>query len=310
MKDLILVVDGGRSYLRVFALDREGAEHGWERESGIPAVLADWGPTADRVVKACKKLFDKTGIKPSAFSVAVMGLAGLDRKEDQADFLQHFFEAGFPFKAIVESDARQALRAANPNDPVAIGLFGTGSAFFARGADREIYRTCGWGGLLGDVGSGFELAKEGFTAVFRSYDRVSPETSLTQKFCEMAGVTEVPEFLKFLYATTFDPAVWARYAPTVLREASKGDSVSLEIVDNQIDQVCKSLFGLTEKANMPPGTEIFLTGGLIEEGKFYFERLREKIEATVTTHPVRVLHRESYWGGWELGRQFLEGRVG
>ena len=63
------------------------------------------------------------------------------------------------------------------------------------------------------------------------------------------------------------------------------------------------------KADMPVGTEIFLTGGLIEEGKFYFERLRKRIEATLSSHPVRVLQREAYWGGWELGRQFLEGKI-
>lgn len=309
MSNLILAIDGGRSHLRAFALSPEGKETGWVRTSGIPAVLSDWRPTADRIAETIKDLCDKAGLRPESFAVCALGLAGLDREEDQSVFLEHLSTHRFPFRVFVESDARQTLRAANPEDPVVIGLLGTGSAFFARCADRSVHRTCGWGGLLGDVGSGFELAKQGFTAVFRAFDRVGPETSLTQKFCEMAGVTEVPEFLKFLYVSTFDPAVWARYAPTVLREASKGDPVSLEIVQHEIDQVCSSLFGLTAKAELPQGTEIFLTGGLIEEGKFYFEKLRESIEANLTAHPVRVLHRESYWGGWELGKQFLEGRV-
>ncbi len=310
MSNLILAVDGGRSHIRAFALDLNGEEHGWIRTSGLPAVLSDWKMTADRIAEVFESLFDKTEIGPEAFSVAALGLAGLDREEDQRVFLDHLSGHEYPFQILVESDARQTLRAADPEDPVAIGLLGTGSAYFARGGDKTIHRTGGWGGLLGDVGSGFELAKEGFTAVFQAHDRVGPETSLSRKFCEMAGVTEIPEFLKFLYATTFDPGVWARYAPTVLREASKGDPVSLEIVENQIDQVCKSLYGLTAKADMPPGTEIFLTGGLIEEGKFYFERLKGAIETNFSAHPVRTLHRESYWGGWELGKDFLEGRIG
>lgn len=308
MKDLILVVDGGRSSLRALAMDPEGSVLAWERSSGLPPVLSDWRPTADRVIEICRDLFKKSGCKPQDFSVAAMGLAGLDRESDQQAFLACFSEGGFPFRVFVESDARQTLRAADPEAPVAIGLFGTGSAFFARSPDRSIHRTGGWGGLLGDVGSGYELAKEGFAAVFRAYDGVGPDTSLTEKLCAMGGVESPPDLLKSLYALTFEPSVWARYAPTVLREASKGDPVASEIVENQVVLVARNLFGLMAKAGMPTATGIHLTGGLIEEGNHYFKSLKDRIEADLPDHPVQVLAREAYWGGWELGRRYLEGR--
>ena len=194
--DIILVIDGGRSHLRAHALTLDGEEIAAVRGSGISPVLADWPDISERLSEIPEKIEQSGSVVTSRIQIAVAGLAGLDREDDQREVKSLLDRMGFSFEWILESDARQTLRAADPDNPVAIGILGTGSAFFARGWDGKIWRSGGWGALLHDRGSGFELARQGFVAVFRAYDGTGPETTLTKRLMGMAGVDSPPGVLR------------------------------------------------------------------------------------------------------------------
>lgn len=305
MNKIVLAVDGGRSHLRAFAIDTEGNQLAEIRQAGIPAVFSDFNSLADRLGALPEKIAEETGIRVADIGVACCGLAGLDREEDQRELLNLIEKKrlGLPWR--IESDARMTLRAANPKDSVAVALLGTGSSFFARDAEGKVWRTGGWGPLLGDWGSGFEIARQAFVAVFEAWDGTGPQTALTQPLLNMAAVETPPDLLKMLYSETFQPSYWARFAPLVLREAEHGDPVSEGIVKTQIEGVVHYLVALVRAARSPDGTEIHFSGGMVERDNAYFARIREGLRERLPKFPSRLCARESYWGAWELGKEIL-----
>ena len=191
---------------------------------------------------------------------------------------------------------------------MAIGILGTGSAFFARDSGGKVWRTGGWGPLLEDFGSGFELARQGFIAVLRAWDGTGPSTGLTEPLLNMVGVETPPDFLKSLYTDAFQPAYWAQFAPLILRHARKGDLVARDIVDCQIAGMVDGFVALMSKAGLPHGTRIFLAGGIAKGEQESFDWFREALAAALPDHPCQVLEKEAYWGAFALGKKLLENR--
>jgi N-acetylglucosamine kinase-like BadF-type ATPase len=304
-ENLILVVDGGRTHLRAHALTPQGEDRAFLRESGISPVLAEWGSLAERLAGLPEKLAAKGSFHPKDFTIAVAGLAGLDRETDQEQVKQHLARGQKWLRWELESDARQTLRAAAPEGAVAIGILGTGSSFFARDAAGSVFRTGGWGPLLEDFGSGFEFARQAFIAVLRAYDGTGAETAMSEPLLMAVGAESPPDFLRSLYTDAFQPAFWAQFAPVVLREARKGDLVAKDIVDTQIGGVAHALTALMHKAALPPQTPIYLTGGIAKGEETTLEWLRESLSQALPHNPCLILQREAYWGGFELAKRLL-----
>jgi N-acetylglucosamine kinase-like BadF-type ATPase len=151
------------------------------------------------------------------------------------------------------------------------------------------------------------VARQAFIAVFQQWDGTGPQSALTQPLLEMAAVETPPELLKMLYSETLQPWYWARFAPLVVREAEQGDSVSLEILNEQFQGVVHSLVALIQNARLPDGTLICFSGGMVEGSPYYFSSIQEALRQRLPRFPAKISDREAYWGGWDLGKRILMG---
>jgi N-acetylglucosamine kinase-like BadF-type ATPase len=307
-EDLILVVDGGRSHLRAAAISTQGTRLGEVVEAGLSPGLNQQEVLAQRLLSLPSRLASQFGFPTTALRIAVAGLAGFGREADCRK-LESLLCGQGPLRWLVESDAAQTLRAAEPKGPVVVALLGTGSAFFARDAEGAIHRTGGWGQLLEDSGSGFELARQTLLAAFRAHDGMGGGTALMQAVCAHAECQHPPELLSLLYREPFDPSYWAGFAPLVLKAAEEGDAAALEIVRAQVGGIVRCLEALAKKARLPEKAAIHLTGGLVRGSAFYSDLIHSAIERQLPGLPCRLLEKEAYWGGWQLGVEALP-RIG
>ena len=122
------------------------------------------------------------------------------------------------------SDAVNALSAGIGRGDGVIAIAGTGSSVFAR-AKGEMRQVGGWGYLLGDEGSGFDLGRRALTAALRGLDGRGEATCLRAMCEEKAGCT-LRELIVRLY-TQDSKRVIASYAPLLLEAAERGDSAAL-----------------------------------------------------------------------------------
>lgn len=145
-------------------------------------------------------------------------------------------------------------------------MSGTGSFCRGRNAKGAERYTGGWGPLVGDEGSGYDLAKEALAAVVRAGEGRGDETMLTELILSHLKLGSVQELKKRLYAPPIKRHKFAELAKCVFAAAQAGDGVAAEILRTGGIRLARLaspvLLGLFDKSERFP---VALSGGILRE---------------------------------------------
>ena len=172
-----------------------------------------------------------------AFSVpdAVgLGLAGARTKGDRARVSKIAAKTWKNVPVRVTHDLDMALTAAcngrrRPR-PVAsiLVLSGTGSCCFGRASDGRAAKIGGWGHILGDKGSGFEIGLRGLKAVVFYLDRDGTWSYLGERLLAATGCNEPDELIE--WTAVADKNTVSALAVEVFAARRKRDSIARNII--------------------------------------------------------------------------------
>ena len=220
-----LGVDGGGTSTVVLLADADGKVAG--RGAAGPSNAKAVGP--DRAREALRSAIEEArreaGIGPGPVAAACLGLAGFDRPIDRAVLTDWSESEGWADRLVLVNDGDLVIAAGTP-EGWGIGLIaGTGSICVGLARDGRAARAGGWGPLIGDEGSAYQIALGGLRLVARRRDGRAPspvDDRLTASLCEAIGA-EVPEALvTALYGPDWDRAQVAGLARLVV-DAAEAD---------------------------------------------------------------------------------------
>ncbi len=175
-----------------------------------------------------------------------LGLAGVGRPEDVPvveDFLKEII-ASIPLKwvlwpesIVICSDSAIAL-VGGIGDAVGIAVMaGTGSQVFGQNRHGLTKRVGGWGYLLGDEGSGYNIAIQGLQAALKAYDGRESPTILTTDLQTSLGLTSIDGLIEVVYRRGWGATEIAALAPIVSAVADKGDQVAKKIINSAVEEL-------------------------------------------------------------------------
>ena len=121
------------------------------------------------------------------------------------------------------TDAINALRSAIPSGDALVAICGTGSSVFAQ-VGEELHQVGGWGHLVGDEGSGFDLGRRALNAALRELDGRGPHTALTVACRQVLG-QDVTMAIPDLYVG--GRALVASFGVVLLEQAEAGDAIAV-----------------------------------------------------------------------------------
>jgi N-acetylglucosamine kinase-like BadF-type ATPase len=129
----------------------------------------------------------------------------------------------------IDHDARSALAGAIPSMVGVIVIAGTGSIAFGMNENGQSARAGGWGFLLGDQGSAYEIGRQTLIAVGEAADGIGPKTVLTSLVLEALKIPGPAEMTQVIYR---DPAPKLRIAAlsaVAAQAAESGDEAARRI---------------------------------------------------------------------------------
>ena len=178
------------------------------------------------------------GIPKSRVSLFA-GLAG-GTTEGVKERLTAFFES-FGFLSVKNgSDAENAVAAAlGRRDGIAV-IMGTGSVTFAQSGGK-LYRTGGYGYLLGDAGSGFAFGREAILAALKAEDGSGRETLLLDAVRRKCGKETVLACLGDFYRG--GKRTVAGYASCLFEAYEQGDAAAKDILEKNLLAVAETVKG-------------------------------------------------------------------
>lgn len=183
--------------------------------------------------------------------------------------LRTLFHNLLPNAAKIEggSDSNNAINSVlTHHEDGVVAIAGTGSCAFAR-LDGVMHQVGGWGYLLGDEGSGYELGRMALTAALRDRDGRGQETVLTE-LCEAKLGNSIQTSINELYQGGRN--MIASFAPCLLQAAEQGDALAIQLREQAARGLLETILSAGRLVDRPVVSVVM--AGSIWQPEGYFEK--------------------------------------
>ena len=250
------------------------------------------------------ELCGKSGI-PSASAIHFcLGMAGLGRAEDRKVVGRICDELGISKnRRILTHDAHIALVGGTEKQQGVIVISGTGAIVYGVNTNGDEARASGWGYLLGDEGSGYDIAIKGLRAVARAADRRGNPTELTNRILHRLERNEPSELIRWTHAASRDEI--AQLAEVIFDTAQTTDAVATEIVDEAADELLCAAESVIKQLEFIEPFDIVLSGGNLIHQPMFSDKLRHRLARIQPKASVQLPKHEPAYGAVLLARTAL-----
>jgi N-acetylglucosamine kinase-like BadF-type ATPase len=254
---LFLAVDGGGSKTHAVVVDSYGAIRGRGnagssnlRAIGVEQTLAQ--------LRAAIAEALPTNARCNV-DAAWFGLSGIHGADGANLLAPHLLSVAR--EVSITNDAEFALAGLESGPGVAL-IAGTGSIALGRDASGQIIQVGGWGHLLGDEGSAYDIGRRAAQAAARAADGRGPSTALLQLVLERWDLATPRQMIEHVYLTQ-EKAPIASLAPDVLALARRGDQVARAIRRQACEELAQTVIAVIDALNIASPVPLILGGGLL-----------------------------------------------
>lgn len=308
--ELLLAVDGGGTKTQAVVADLEGKvlarglapsstvhNVGFEQscqalttaiEGALVNVLGPQARQEGRVWRSAR------------IAAACFGLAGIDSPEDEAEVSRWVREQAITPRFSVINDSELILAAGTPEGWGVALVGGTGSVCLGRTREGRTVRVGGWGPIIGDEGSGYQIAISALHRVTQTADGRADAKALLDAVLRHWSLREPGALIRYVHAEAMTPSDIAGLASVVLDLATRGDAHAKAIVDEAASDLARHVQSVVKRLGeaKPP---LALAGGLLRAS------LRHAVLARVGDEvgPVNYV-TDPPLGGLVLARRLLQ----
>ena len=278
--DYVAGIDGGATKTICIIANTEGKVLGRGVSGSSNYHNVGMSSAKKALLQSIKSASSNAKLGRLRFKVACFGMAGLDSPYDKkiiSKFIRE--EIKFCEKITVVHDSVIALYGATGGAPGLIVEAGTGS--FAAGLNKrgEIKRVGGWGNIIGDEGSAYEIGRQALKAFLRSYDGREVKTLLTEKIVKMLKLRVEEDLMQRVYAEKMSISEIAAVAPLVAEAADEGDSVAKRILTEAGRELASYAIAIAKALGMEnEDVEVYMTGGVFKAGSHVLKPFEEGIK--------------------------------
>jgi N-acetylmuramic acid 6-phosphate etherase len=207
--------------------------------------------------------------------------------------------------ALLAAEDRPAARLP-PTAAQVLVLSGTGSCCYGRTNDgRRTAKVGGWGQLLGDKGSGYEIGLRALKAVVYYFDRDGRWPVLGRRLLRALLLNEPDDLIG--WAKAADKSDIAALAVEVFAAWNQGDRIAADILEGAAHSLAKDGAACARRL-VKPGARVqfVLHGGVLQHQPRFTARVARELKRLWPYATITRLRRESAWGGVELARQLAD----
>lgn len=223
-----------------------------------------------------------------------LGLAGVTSSVDRHVIGRICDEIGMPGNRILTHDAQVALAGGAEELSGVIIISGTGSIVYGMDAAGREAQAGGWGHLLGDEGSGYDIARSAFQAVARAADGRGDPTLLSSLMLDALEFSQSRNLIPWIHSVGKDQV--AQFAGVVFNAANSNDSVAQRILDEAADELTLAARVVIDKLGFSQPFNLVLSGGIFSHQPTFVESMRSRLRDLSPHARVRLPKREPAYG--------------
>lgn len=179
---------------------------------------------------------------------------------------------------VISERAAGFAAAGLPDEAGVVVVAGTGSSIWGLSPSGEERNVGGWGSLLGDEGSGFDIAIRGIRRALKSVDRRCGPSALSGRLAQHFGLHGSEAFTMVINVAKLPREQLAGFAAEVSGAAKDGDQAALEIIQYAADSLAADALFLTRKLfSAGHAFPVVLSGGVFNAGDLIVNPIRDTI---------------------------------
>ncbi|MBO9127296.1 MULTISPECIES: N-acetylglucosamine kinase [unclassified Rhizobium] len=224
---LILGLDGGGSNVRLAIATEAGDVIHRSAAGGVnPMDNPTWRENFQEIIASA-------GAFLKDVELGVMGLPGWGEVPSLDKEVADWLEQNLPFRLYLLNDVELAQRAAFDDGPGILLLSGTGSMAMARSHDGVMLRAGGFGDLIGDEGSAYDIGRRGLARLSHELDGRQPATPFGNQLTARLKLAEQDysqSFMDWIYRKTHARSAIASISAIINELADAADPLAIEIL--------------------------------------------------------------------------------
>lgn len=168
----------------------------------------------------------------------------------------------------------------------AVALSGTGSDAFVVRDGKSLVSIGGWGPLLGDEGSGYDIGLKTIKAAIYAHDSRGPKSALYNLVMEKWNLSNLWELVTYLAGNPDARHEIASAATLCAKAAAAGDQVALDIYENAAMDLFLQARTAIELRREDWNGSVVIVGGAWKGCAHMFEVFKHQIEQAFPTATV------------------------
>jgi N-acetylmuramic acid 6-phosphate etherase len=181
-------------------------------------------------------------------------------------------------------------------------LSGTGSCCFARARNGRTAKLGGWGHILGDKGSGFEIGLRALKAIVYYHDRDGIWSKLGQRVLRKLQLNEPDDLIGWVQRAVKDEI--AGLAVEVFSAWARRDEIASDILEGAAHGLAEDAVACARRlAQSRSRVQFVLAGGVLTRQPRFAKKVTRFLHKLWPNAVVTLLKRESVWGAVELAKR-------
>jgi len=272
-----LGVDGGGTKTTAVMTDEKGTMLRTVHKGAGNVAILDRGSLAELIRSLLSTLFHRDELRELAG--AVFAFAGAGRKSEKEGAAAIIRGAGVKHFSIL-TDAEILHYATFEEQPGILLSSGTGSVCLVRDESGNYHQIGGWGYILGDEGSGYDIGNRAIRFSLIELQREKFPSPLTREIMSFYGIDNADELISLVYASVMPSNLIASCAKIVCDLAAETIPEAIEIVDEAVNALVNMLQKSLQFYRSPVGesSRIALAGGILKHNPIVRDKLLAAIE--------------------------------
>ena len=215
----------------------------------------------------------------SSIKWACCAFAGAGRPEEKAAVSELMKTMGFDQFTIL-TDAEIRYYSIFGDDCGILVSAGTGSICLVKTADQRLLQIGGWGYLLGDEGSGYDIGRHAIKSVLQDLSNNESPSSFSRKLLSFYGLEKEGNLISIIYSSPIPSKLIASCAKFVCEQADAMDPEALEIVDMTTTSLVQYALQAVKLIYPTPldHYKVALAGGIFNNNSIVYRNFSEKIK--------------------------------
>jgi N-acetylglucosamine kinase-like BadF-type ATPase len=282
--EYVLGFDGGGTKTDLVVTDLFGNELFAMRGNASNPKSISFDTALHHLIELLDRLYEDGHFQPNQCRGICLGISGiyneLEIRRVTERFTDYYLQRGHQLLVRITNDAEIALTAGLGQPSGIIAIAGTGAIIFGATPDGRQFRTGGWGHLLGDKGSGYEIGLQTMQAIMLSFDGVLPPTRITELVLEKYDWSSPDQLRTYIYQPHISKQNIAEFAEICIQAAEGGDSAARQIIERNAGDLASLTVALRAKDPWFSESPIAVTGSVFRYSPIFLNTFIEHLQKT------------------------------